>query len=104
MEGVVYGLLEEFRELAGGGNTLLLYILPLAGSSSFSDCLAEYTHEFAIAMDLISPPSCYYMRELDVLVSCESRVCSQVLLSNQLVRGFGLVLDYLDSGQSEMIF
>jgi hypothetical protein len=83
---------------------LFFYILPLARSSSFSDCLAEYTHEFAIARNLISPPSRYCFRESDVLVSGESRVCAQVLLGHQLVRGFGLILDYLDSGQSEIVF
>jgi hypothetical protein len=104
VEGVVYSLLEGFSGYDGRGSTLFFYILPLAGSSSFSDCLAEYTHEFAIAIDLISPPSRYYIRGLDVLVSCESRVCAQVLLGHKLVRGLGLVLDYLDSGQSEIIF
>lgn len=103
MESIVYGLLEESRERAGGRSTLFFYILPLAGSSSFSDCLAEYTHEFAIAMDLINPPSRHYIRGLDVLVSCESRVCAQVLLGHKLVRGLSLVLDYLDSGQSKII-
>jgi hypothetical protein len=104
VEGVVYGLLEGFAERAGGGNTLFFYILALARSSSFSDCLAEYTHEFAIARNLISPPSRYCFRESDVLVSCESRVCAQVLLSHQLVRGLGLILDYLDSGQTKIVF
>jgi hypothetical protein len=104
VEGVVCGLLEGFVERAGGGNTLFFYILPLTGSSSFSDCLAEYTHEFAIARNLISPLSHYCFRESDTLVSCESRVCAQVLLRHQLVRGLGLILDYLDSGQSEIVF
>lgn len=100
VEGVVYRLLKEPRDGAAGGSTLFFHILPLARSSSFSNCLAEYTHEFAIAMDLISPLPCHYIQELDALASCESRVCAQVLLSNELVGGFSLVLDYLNSGQS----
>jgi len=36
----------------------------------------------------------------DVLIACEARVRAQVLLGAELVRGLGLVLDYLvESGQ-----
>jgi hypothetical protein len=39
-----------------------------------------------------------------VLVTCESGVCAEVLLSAELVGGLRLVLDYLDSGQSDNTF
>jgi len=74
--------------------TLFFNVLPLAGAGALCYCLAEQCHEFAIAVFLSAQSPTFYIFK-GVLVACESRVGSQILLGAEFVGWFGLVLDYL---------
>jgi len=68
-------------------------VLSLTGTGALCHRLAEYRHEFAIAMDsLVAVRDTSYAH---ILVAGEARVGAQFFLCDQLDGGFGLVTDYL---------
>lgn len=83
---------------------MFLNVLPLAGARALCYCLAEHCHEFAIAVGrhLISNIFLCIGGSMayGVLVPCKPRVGTQVLLGAELVGWLGLVLEYLDVGDS----